>query len=144
MSQEDPFKATPHPHTPRPSEKPVLLLLTPEGSLDPFPNPGGGEEVGKMSPSSSQDQKPRRRETLTRTPDASVRSCGRMGETDTHGETREGGAPSLLTHPRRLPLKPRVPVDGETRRRGPPRSLASAKSGIVGHARGVAAGRGAE
>ena len=44
-----------------------------------------------------------------RIPDASVRSCGRMGETDTRGETREGGAPLPDTHP----LKRGVPVDGE-------------------------------
>lgn len=60
-----------------------------------------------------------------------------MGETDTHGETREGGAPSPLTHPRRLPLKPSVPVDGG-------QEAWPAPSGIEGQARGMAAGRGAE
>lgn len=44
-----------------------------------------------------------------------------MGETDTHGEMCEGGAPSPLTHPRCLPLKSRVPmdVDRDTCKPGP-------------------------
>lgn len=103
-----------------------------------------------MSPSSSQDQKLaqlQRKEMLTRTPDTSVRSCGRMGETDTHGETREGGAPSPLTHPRRLPSNPgslwmerHADADAD----GPATKPGQRESGIVGHARSVAASRGAE
>lgn len=64
-----------------------------------------------------------------------------MGETDTHGETHEGGAPSPLTHSGRLPLKSRVPVDGETCLG--PRSLAGPKV-IVEDECSRAAGRGAE
>lgn len=50
-------------------------------------------------------------------PDASVKSCGRLGETDTRRERREAGAPPSLANPGHLPrppLKSRVSADRGT------------------------------
>lgn len=89
MNSKKPLRSNTPKYTHTPSERPATLPLTPKGSLHPLPNPG---VVSPSSQGEARAQQQHRRETLTLTPDASVRSCGRMGETDTHGETRKGGA----------------------------------------------------
>lgn len=69
-------------------------------------------------------------------PDASVRSCGRLGETDTRGEMRQAGAPLPLTTPGCLPrLLPKagVSVDqGYTKGSAIPRRALWENGGGVG------------
>ena len=100
------------------SERPIRLPipLVPRGTLAALPNPGEGERVWEVFPLFAGSASGRRETRRCAFPKPLWGAADAWGRQILGGETREGGAPPPDTHPGRLPVKPRGPLDREERR----------------------------